>query len=384
MAANRLLILDDDPRLLHLLVAAGQRSRYEVTPAETIGAFREALESAEPSLIVVDIQTQGGLGSDLLLYLQRRGCGVPIIVVGGADSHALGAVRQAQTLSGLTILGTLVKPFPPGALTALLEIRREPDLDEWAAAIREAIEERQLGVQFLPIVEVVGGRVVGFEALARWFHPRRGLISPDRFIPLAEASGLMEPLTDYVLARSIENCAQWAAAGFDLSVAVNVSAPSLVSGQIVGEIGRLLTEHQVPANRLIVEVAESAAMRQPELTSDILAQLQERGVKLALDDFGTGYTSLRVLSQIPFDELKIDRAFVANVLESRQSQTIVKAIAALGKSLGLTLVAEGVENLATWRWLRELGIERCQGFTIARPMPSDRVLDWLRGYRSPV
>jgi EAL domain-containing protein (putative c-di-GMP-specific phosphodiesterase class I) len=384
MAANRLLILDDDPRILRLLVAAGERSRYEVTPVETISAFREALETTEPSLIVVDIQTQGGLGSDLLLYLQRRGCGVPIIVVGGADSHALDAVRQAQTLSGLTIIGTLVKPFPPEALTALLEIRREPDLDEWADEIRAAIEARQLGVQFLPIVEVTGGRVVGFEALARWFHPRRGLISPDRFIPLAESSGLMEPLTDYVLARSIENCAQWAGAGFDLAVAVNVAAPSLVSGQIVGEIGRLLGEHHLPASRLIVEVAESAAMRQPELTSDILARLQERGVSLALDDFGTGYTSLRVLSQIPFDELKIDRAFVANVLESRQSQTIVKAIAALGKSLGLTLVAEGVENLATWRWLREHGIDRCQGFTIARPMPSDRVLDWLRGYRSPV
>lgn len=384
MAANRLLILDDDPRILKLLVAAGERSRYDVIPTETISAFRDVLETTEPSLILVDIQTQGGLGSDLLLYLQRRGCGVPIIVVGGADSHALDAVRQARSLSGLTIVGALVKPFPPEALIALLEVSREPDLDEWAGEIRAAIEASQLGVQFLPIVSVTGGRVVGFEALARWFHPRRGLISPDRFIPLAEAAGLMEPLTDYVLARSIEHCAQWAAAGFDLSVAVNVAAPSLVSGQIVGEIGRLLAEHQLPANRLIVEVAEGAAMRQPELTSDILSHLQERGVNLSLDDFGTGYTSLRVLSQIPFDELKIDRAFVANVVDSRQSQTIVKAIAALGKSLGLTLVAEGVENVATWRWLRELGVDRCQGFVIARPMPSDRVLDWLRGYRSPV
>ncbi len=384
MAANRLLILDDDPRVLKLLVAAGERSRYEVIPTESISVFRQALETTGPSLIVVDIQTQGGLGSDLLLYLQRRGCGVPIIVVGGADSHALGAVREARELSGLTIIGTLVKPFAPEALIALLEVRHEPDLDEWAAEIRAAIEARELGVHYLPIVEVTGGRVAGFEALTRWFHPRRGLISPDRFIPLAESAGLMEPLTDYVLARSIESCAQWAAAGFDLSVAVNVAAPSLISGQIVGEIGRLLGEHRLPASRLTVEVAERAAMRQPELTSEILTRLQERGVKLALDDFGTGYTSLRVLSQIPFDELKIDRVFVANVLESRQSQTIVKAIAALGKSLGLTLVAEGVENVATWRWLRERGIERCQGFAIARPMPSDRVLDWLKGYRSPV
>lgn len=384
MAANRLLVLDDNPRVLSLLVQAGERCRYEVTPTESVSAFRASLDTAEPSLIVIDLQTQGGLGHDLLLFLQRRGCETPIIVVGGSDSESLANIRQARILEGLTIIGALAKPFPPDALIALLEVRREPDLDEWAAEIRAAIDEGQLGVHYLPIVEVSGGRTVGFEALARWFHPRRGLVSPNRFIPLAEAAGLMEPLTDYVLARSIDHCATWAAAGFDLSVAVNVAAASLVSGQIVGEVGRLLQDHQLPANRLIVEVAESAAMRQPELTSEILSQLQERGVRLSLDDFGTGYTSLRALSQIPFDELKIDRSFVANVLESRQSQKIVRAIAALGKSFDMTLVAEGVESVATWRWLREAGVERCQGFAIARPMPSDRVLDWLRGYRSPV
>ena len=383
MAANRLLILDDDPRILDVLVAAGERARYAVTPTEAISQFRQAYEASEPSLIVVDLQTQGGLGGDLLLYLQRRGCTVPIIVIGGSDSQALDAVRQARTLTDLTILGTLTRPFPPAALTALLEIRREPDLDEWAAEIQAALDAGQLGVHFFPVAEMKSGRIVGFEALARWFHPRRGLVSPGRFIPLAEATGLIAPLTDYVLAQAIANCASWNAAGYELSVSVNVAAPSLTSSHLLDEIGRLLTEHRLPPHRLTLEVAESAAMRQPELTSEILRRLQARGVSLALDDFGTGYTNLKVLSQIPFDELKIDRSFVADVVSSRESQVIVRAISALGGSLGLTMVAEGVEDMQGWRGLAARGIERCQGFGIARPMPSDRVLDWLGAYTPP-
>ncbi|MGE3268222.1 MAG: EAL domain-containing protein [Chloroflexota bacterium] len=384
MATNRLLILDDDSRILDVLVAAGERARYAVTPTEAISQFRQAYEASEPSLIIVDLQTQGGLGADLLLYLQRRACTIPIIVIGGSDSQGLEAVREARNLSGLAILGALTRPFPMAALTALLESRREPDLDEWATEIQDALDAGQLGVHYFPVANMKDGRIVGFEALARWFHPRRGLVSPARFIPLAEATGLIGPLTDYVLARAIENCASWKAAGHELSVAVNVAAPSLTSSRLLDEIGRLLKEHNLAPHLLTLEVAESAAMRQPELTSEILRALHQLGVRLALDDFGTGYTNLKALSQIPLDELKIDRSFVADVVTSRESQIIVRAIAALGGSLGLTMVAEGVESMPIWRWLAAQGIEQCQGFGIARPMPSDRVLDWLGAYTPPV
>jgi EAL domain-containing protein (putative c-di-GMP-specific phosphodiesterase class I) len=381
MPANLLLVLGDDPRVLKLLVEAGEHARYAVTPTESIRAFRAALDAETPTLLAIDVQTQGGLGSDVLLYLQRIGCTTPIIVLGGSDSFAREAVRQAQTLTGLTIVGTLFKPFPPAALTALLDFRREPDLDEWAGELDAAIEAGQLGIHYLPIAEIPSGRITGFEALARWFHPRRGLVSPGHFIPIAEATGLMEPLTDYVLARSLENLARWSAAGFEGSVAVNVAAASLTSSQIVEQIGRLLATHGLPPHRLTLEVAEGAAMRQPELTSEILSLLERRGVGLALDDFGTGYTSLRVLSQLPFDEIKIDRAFVSNVLHDPQTERLVRAIVGLGRSLNVRLVAEGVETADVWHCLTTLGIERCQGFAIARPMPSDRVLDWLHAYR---
>jgi EAL domain-containing protein (putative c-di-GMP-specific phosphodiesterase class I) len=380
MVANRLLVLADDPRVLTLLVDAGQRSRYEVTPTESASQFQASYDAATPTLILIDLERTEADGPDPIWFLIEQRCTAPIILVSGSDSGGRDAVRRVRTARDLTIIGALAKPFPPEALTALLEVRREPDIDEWTDELRSAIEDGELSLHYLPTVEMATGRVVGFEALARWFHPRRGLISPNRFIPLAEETGLSVPLTDYVLARAIAECASWSAAGFELSVAVNIVAQSLTNVHILDEIERLRQNHHLPANRITLEVAESAAMRQPELTTEVLTRLRSRGVNLALDDFGTGSSNLRRLIQMPFTELKIDRSFVNTVVDSHENQTIVRVIVAIAKSLGLTTVAEGVESPAVWHWLVGLGIERCQGFAIARPMPSDRVLGWLASY----
>ncbi len=384
MVANRLLVLADDPRVLTLLVEAGQRSRYEVTPTESATQFQASYDAATPSLILIDLERSEPDGPDPIWFLIEQRCTTPIILVSGSDSGGREAVRRVTTAHDLTIVGALAKPFPPEALTALLEVRREPDIDEWTEELRSAIENSELSLHYLPTVEMATGRVVGFEALARWFHPRRGLISPGRFIPLAEETGLSVPLTDYVLARAIAECASWSAAGVELSVAVNIVAQSLTNVHILDEIGRLCQEHGLPANRITLEVAESAAMRQPELTTEVLTRLRSQGINLALDDFGTGFSNLRSLTQMPFSELKIDRGFVDKVVDSNENQTIVRVIVAIASSLGLTTVAEGVESLAVWHWLAALGIERCQGFAIARPMPSDRVLGWLAAYRPPI
>jgi len=384
MAANRLLVLADDARVLSLLADAGRRSRYEVTPTQASSEFQDAYARTEPTLILIDLQHDDGSGADPIWFLIERTCTAPIILVSGSESAARERVRRIRAAPGLTIVGALAKPFPPEALTALLEVRREPDIDEWAEELRSAIEKGELGVHYLPTVEMASGRVVGFEALARWFHPRRGLISPDRFIPLAEETGLSIPLTDYVLNQAIANCANWAAAGFDLSVAVNIVAQSLTNVHILVMLEELCDAHRLSPDRITLEIAESAAMRQPELTAEVLAHLRARSIHLALDDFGTGFSNLRILSQMPFSELKIDRSFVDDVTHSHENQVIVRLIVALGRSLDLTLVAEGVESVGIWQWLAGLGIEHCQGFAIARPMPSDRVVDWLKGYRPPI
>ena len=246
---------------------------------------------------------------------------------------------------------------------------------------RNAVQNGQIAVHYQPKVELAGGRLVGFEALARWYHPTRGLVEPDLFIPLAEQSGLIAALTDEVLIQAVGDCASWAIAGDGLTVAVNMAPQLFLNDDLLSNLVQLLGQHRLPPANLTLEVTESAAMQDPASTMGTLSRLRLRGFGLALDDFGTGYSNLAILHRMPFNELKIDRSFIADVKESRDSQVIVRAIAALAQQLGLATVAEGIEDLAVWGWLQEIGIVQVQGFGIARPMPADQVLDWISAYR---
>jgi EAL domain-containing protein (putative c-di-GMP-specific phosphodiesterase class I) len=383
MAANRLLIIDDDLRVLQLLDAVGRRHRYETTQTTSIDRFLEAYDVVDPSLIILDLQYRAGDGIELMSRLRERQCAVPIILLSGFDARVLETARRVGEGGNLRIVGTLRKPLQLQALGSLLDTYREPDLDEWAHEIRGAIDHGQFAVHYQPKVEGASGRVVGFEALTRWSHPDRGLISPDRFIPLAEEAGLMRPLTDYVLARAVADCAAWSTAGFGVSVAVNIAAPSLTDAHLLEEVARLLQAHQLPATSVTLEITESTAMEHPRVAMEILGRLRLQGLNLALDDFGTGFSNLALLQQMPFNELKIDKSFVIGARASHDSQVIVGALAGLAHSLGLTVVAEGVEDLEIWGWLRTVGIDQVQGYGIARPMPANRVLDWLSAYAPP-
>jgi len=251
------------------------------------------------------------------------------------------------------------------------------------ADLRTAIDRGNVNVFYQPKVELATGRLVGFEALARWQHPTRGPIDPDHFIPLAEASALIASLTDEVLLQSVGDCASWAIAGHNLTVAVNMSPLLFMHERLLSSLVQVLARYRLPAANLTLEVTESAAMQDPLSTMGTLSRLRLRGFNLALDDFGTGYSNLAILHRMPFNELKIDRSFVTDVKDSRDSQVIVRAIAALAQQMGLITVAEGVEDLSSWDWLRSAGIEQIQGFGIARPMPADAVVEWIAAYRPP-
>jgi EAL domain-containing protein (putative c-di-GMP-specific phosphodiesterase class I) len=283
----------------------------------------------------------------------------------------------------LRIVGALTKPIRLATIRPLLEEYREPDPDEWAVEIRAGLDATQFSVHYQPKVAAADGRVLGFEALARWTHPTRGFVSPDRFIPLAEATGLIGPLTEYVLARAIADCARWTEAGFGCSVAVNIAAPILGSSSIFDRLVQRLGEHALPASSVTFEVTESAAMQRPHEAMAMLGRLRLRGVSLSLDDFGTGFSNLVLLHQLPFNVLKIDRRFVMDAASNQDSQVIVRTILGLALSLGLTTVAEGVETADVWQCLRTLGVDQVQGYGIARPMPSDQVAAWLRSYAPP-
>ena len=383
MAANRLLILDDDPGFRRFLAEVGRRARYEVTVAASVDEFLRAYEAVSPSLLILDLQYEEGDGIGVMTTLAQQRCTAPIILVSGFDPRVLETSRRVGESYGLTVVGALPKPVGLAALMELLVAHRDPEPDEWADELRVALDQDQLSVVYQPKVDLVDGRVGGFEALARWSHPTRGPIGPNRFIPLAVATGMIGPLTEYVLDRAIADAVAWGAAGFEPSVAVNIAAPILAGVHVVEDFARTLARHGLPARRLTLEVTESTAMENATRMLEVLGRLRLQGFTLSLDDFGTGFSNLGLLHRMPFNELKIDRSFVIDALANRDSEVIVRALAGLAKSLGLTVVAEGVENLDVWRWLRTLGVEQGQGYGIARPLPADQVLAWLGAYTPP-
>ena len=243
--------------------------------------------------------------------------------------------------------------------------------------LRSALQNGEIEVHVQPLLRISSDTVTGTEALARWAHPELGWVTPDYFVPIAERSGLIGRLTSRMLDGSLAACAQWRSAGNDLGVAVNLSARSLQDADLVDEVARLLRRHDVPAERLTLEVTESSVMADPPRAVALLHQLRDLGVRLSVDDFGTGYSSLSYLKRLPVHEVKIDRSFVAGLPEQGEDMVIVRAIIDLGHHLGLEVVAEGVEDQETWDLLAAMGCDLVQGWHLARPMPTGELLPWL-------
>jgi EAL domain-containing protein (putative c-di-GMP-specific phosphodiesterase class I) len=219
--------------------------------------------------------------------------------------------------------------------------------------------------------------VVGVEALVRWEHPDFGMLDPAEFVTLVETTGLIDPLTDYVLDRSLAQCRSWLDRDLALSVSVNLSVRNLADAEFPRRVTDALARHQVPAELLGFELTESAVMTDPERALPVLRGLHALGVRIAVDDFGTGYSSLAYLRRLPVDEVKIDKSFVLGLASDLGDLAVVRAIVELGHSLGLTVVAEGVEQDATRDQLVEMGCDVAQGFLISRPLASNRFDSWL-------
>jgi diguanylate cyclase (GGDEF)-like protein len=243
--------------------------------------------------------------------------------------------------------------------------------------LRRAIENQQLVLHYQPIIDTQTSNVLGVEALVRWQHPEHGLLPPGEFIPLAERTGLITPLTHYVLKAALQQCRQWCQAGHELAVAVNVSARRLLDLSFPDEVAGLLATWEVPARLLVVEITESAIMADPAHALEVLGRLDKMGVQVAIDDFGTGYSSLARLKSLPVHELKIDRSFVMHLTSNASDAVIVRTTIDLGRNLGLRVVAEGVEDAVTWQELEALGCNAIQGYYVSRPIPADDLTSWL-------
>jgi diguanylate cyclase len=251
------------------------------------------------------------------------------------------------------------------------------------AGLRRAIADEQLFLLYQPKIDLRTGYATGVEALVRWQHPQIGVIPPDEFIPLAEHSGSIMQLTQWVITEALRQCQMWHAAGLGISIAVNVSRRNLQEPDLPQKISAILESFQVSSRYLELEITEGALMTDPSGAVEVLSRMNNIGLRLSLDDFGTGYSSLAYLKNLPVSEIKIDKSFVINMELSQQDVAIVKLIIELGHTLGLNVVAEGVENQHTKEMLVGLGCDRAQGYFISRPLPAEEITRWLLSRHRP-
>jgi diguanylate cyclase (GGDEF)-like protein len=243
--------------------------------------------------------------------------------------------------------------------------------------LRNAIESHELLLHYQPKVEIATGTVVGVEALLRWPRDDERFVPPDEFIPLAEHTGLIRPLTHYVLDCAIAQCREWIARGLSLQVSINVSARNLLDPELTTTVRHALAKHHVDASNLVVEITESCIMADPNQAIAVLGELVDLGVGVSVDDFGTGYSSLAYLKRLPVTELKIDKSFVQGMDRDPQDAAIVRTVLDLGANLGLTVTAEGIETAEVWNALHQLGCTLGQGYYFSKPLPADDLAKWL-------
>jgi diguanylate cyclase len=243
--------------------------------------------------------------------------------------------------------------------------------------LRHAIEQQQLSLNYQPKIAFETSTISGAEALLRWNHPVHGFVSPEIFIPLAEQTGIIEQLTNWVLDAALKQHATWSEKGLFIPIAVNLSPVTLHEQDFANQVHRLLQKWEVPSKGLTLEITESAIMSDVARATETVNHLHDMGLKISIDDFGTGYTSLSYIRRLPVSEIKVDKSFVLNMREVNDDAVIVRSIVELGHNLGLAVVAEGIEDQETWDLLSDLKCNQAQGYFISKPVLADEFHDWV-------
>jgi EAL domain-containing protein (putative c-di-GMP-specific phosphodiesterase class I)/signal transduction histidine kinase/ligand-binding sensor domain-containing protein/CheY-like chemotaxis protein len=389
-AERRMLVVDDDPAVAGAVAEAARERGFTVALAHDAAEFLRRMDEWRPTDVVVDLAMPGRDGVELLRILSERGTQARILLMSGLGMRVLESVQRSARERGLGVAGVLAKPFRREDLLALLSDtrargRQQPARAEASAgpslgALEEAIAQRRFVLHYQPKVRLADGRVSGFEALVRWSDPVRGMVPPDAFIPLAESSGLILPLTDLVIEQGLAWLARQSHQP-PLTLALNLSGKGVGNPDLADALHARCTAHGLDPARIILELTESSAAAHQADAMDTLSRLRIKGFQLSIDDFGTGFSSMVQLARLPFTSLKIDKSFVLSMLDSAESRKIVESTIGLGKALGLATVAEGVEQSDVLSTLRALGCDEAQGFLIARPMDGDAAHGWLAAGR---
>jgi EAL domain-containing protein (putative c-di-GMP-specific phosphodiesterase class I)/CheY-like chemotaxis protein len=371
-----LLVLDDEEDIVKAICALGTRAGFQPIGSTPADRIRELVASAQPDVIILDLQMPGEDGISALRYLADIQSSAKIFLVTGMDERTIASAEQYGLRRGLTVFGTLQKPFDPDELLASLEKAHAAIRPLTATDLEHAIENRELVVHYQPIIRRFADGtwdISSVEALLRWNHPIRGLLTPDSFIAMGEAHGLSRAMTDFVLQRGIEQLKGWEVSRLRIGLRVNVAATLISDIAFPDRLERMLLEHSLDASSLSLEITETAMLEQTPDAFDILTRLRIKNIDLAIDDFGIGYSSLTQLFRMPFNEMKIDRSLVGKITESKEAWIMVDALVSLAHKLNLTACAEGVEDEATLETLGNFGCDFAQGYLVSQPVPAAEI-----------
>jgi len=380
MLPNQHVLVVDDQRLDRAIATfSATRVGFRVTTAASVADVRALFERGERfDFVMLDLALGGEDGLEALPLIARFNSNAVVVLASRFDGRILASSQRLASGLGLAVAGVLRKTILPTALQRLLSLPPRPQLLAANPAqplppeqIRLAIAAGQIKPWFQPKISFDKGVVIGAEALARWVRADGRSIPPDAFIPVAEQNGLVGDLTDAVLDQALAACARWRVKRPDCWVAVNISPLLLDDPGLTDRIEQKLQANGVPPGALVLEITESKGIPDTAYATEILTRLRIRGVNLSVDDFGTGHSSLLSLVRMPFNEMKIDQAFVREALTSRDSRKVVRASASLGRELGLNVVAEGVETDLMAQLVEEAGCHVGQGWLYGRAVPPD-------------
>ncbi|NGZ83051.1 EAL domain-containing response regulator [Duganella aceris] len=392
-AGRRVLVVEDSVvqrgYLVGLLRQLGFGEIMEAGDGNEALRVLENLQGDPMFLVLTDLEMPGMDGIELTCQLRDRHLTENLIVVSARDPRLLEIIESMGCEdASIGLLGTLLKPVQLAPLTQLLTragrgCSAAPAASQGVPAtldeLAQALERNEFLPYFQPKVAMHSGQLKGVEALARWTHPQRGVLAPPHFIDALEGTPLMAEFTLAIVGQVLRRMLGWTEAGLPpLTVSVNLSADNLSDRSFIDRLTALVMDSGVAPAALIWEVTETSVMRQLSQSLTNMGRLRLMGFGLAMDDFGIGYSSMQQFARCPFTELKIDRAFVNGASQWPNRHVVLKSALELGQRLGVATVAEGVETVEDWKLLRDLGCDLAQGYLLARPMPAEDLVAWIR------
>lgn len=373
-----ILACTNDTKLSAQLASICQASSLEIFFIKNGRDLASIIDSAQLTTVLLDSNIEDPNIIDILYILSSVQCKIPIIIVGDCDEKVLLSVKRIGRLKDLYVYALHLNQSIPIKLTEILEHIDKRSQVINSEVIANALEKKQFEVYYQPKIEVRTNKLIGVEALLRWDRPNHGLIYPDYFIPIAEESGLITPMTYWVIREVFNQYVVWKKKKIELNYAINLSAKVLTDVILPDELGQMVKEFKINPEQICFEITEAAAMHWPEIVLEVLTRIRLKGFSLSIDDFGTGYSSLVELQRLPFTELKIDKSFVSDIAYNKSNLHIVRSIISLAQNMNLSLVAEGVETMEAAEQLKELGCDILQGYLYSKPLSVNDFTNWYK------